>query len=191
MPLIGRQNLGAGVGFVQTPGLAVADVLVELQGLVLGENTYGVDTGIDAVGQRKVDDAVLAAEGDGRLGGFLRQNLQTAALATGQQHGDYTFFLKIHGHSSLYDLMNAAGGRVFKTRHAHFFAPITYHTFCDSQMDNLSKIFPRLSVSCTISAHLHGGALGMFAISSRFSNHNISNHRPSLKPCRGNSARIR
>ena len=33
-------------------------------------------------------------------GGFLRQDLQTAALAAGQQHGDYTFFLKIHGHSS-------------------------------------------------------------------------------------------
>ena len=129
MPLVGRQNLGAGMGLIQTPGLTVSDVLVELQGLVLGEDTYGVDTGIDAVGKGKINDAVLAAEGDGRLGGFLRQNLQTAALATGQQHSDYTFFLKIHGHSSLYDLMNAAGGRVFKTRHTYFFTLITYHTF--------------------------------------------------------------
>ena len=100
--LIGRQNLGAGVGFVQAPGLAVADVLVELQRLILGQDAHGIDTGVDAVAKRKVDDAVFAAEGDGRLGGFLRQNLQTAALAAGQQHGDYAFFLKIHGHSSLY-----------------------------------------------------------------------------------------
>jgi len=33
--------------------------------------------------------------------------MQAAALATGQKHGDYTFFLKVHGHSSLYKFLFA------------------------------------------------------------------------------------
>ncbi len=102
--LVGGQHLGAGMGLVQAPGLAVADVLVELQRLILGQDAHGIDAGVDAVGQGEVDDAVLTAEGDGRLGGFLRQNLQAAALAAGQQHGDYAFLLKIHGHSSLQEI---------------------------------------------------------------------------------------
>ena len=101
MALIGGQNLGAAVGFVQAPGLAVSDIFVQLKRLILGQNTDDVDTGIDAVGKGKVDDAVFAAEGNGRFGGFFRQNLKAAALATGQQHGNAAFFLKVHGHSSL------------------------------------------------------------------------------------------
>jgi hypothetical protein len=31
--------------------------------------------------------------------------MQAAALATGQQHGNYTFFLEIHGHSSLNNIV--------------------------------------------------------------------------------------
>ena len=101
MALVGGQHLGAAVGLVQAPGLAVADILVQLQGLILGQNAHGVDAGVNAVAKREVDDPVLAAEGYGRFGGFLRQDLQTAALATGQKHGDAAFLLKIHGHSSL------------------------------------------------------------------------------------------
>ena len=93
---VGRQHLHAAVGAVQTPGLAVADVLVQLQGLVLGQNAHGVNAGVDAVGQGEVDDPVLPAEGNGRLGGVLRQDVQTGALATGQQHGDTALFLEVH-----------------------------------------------------------------------------------------------
>ena len=128
--LVGRQNLGAGLGLVQAPGLAVADVLVQLQRLILGQNTDGVDAGIDTVGQGEVNDTVLAAEGNRRLGGLPGQDMQAAALATGQQHCDYAFFLKIHGHSSLYKLMDAKGGalRPEKGRKgAHFSTFITYH----------------------------------------------------------------
>mgnify|MGYP002513003504 CR=1 FL=1 len=105
--LVGGQHLGAAMGLVQAPGLAVADVLVQLQRLILGQNTDGVNTGIDTVGQGEVDDAVLAAEGNRRLSGLPGQDMQAAALATGQQHCNYAFFLKIHGHSSLYKLMDA------------------------------------------------------------------------------------
>ena len=99
--LVGGQYLGAAVGLVQAPGLAVADVLVQLQGLILGQNAHGIDAGVDTVTQGEVDDAVLTAKGNGRLGGFLRQNLQSAALTTGQQHCDAALLVKIHVHSSL------------------------------------------------------------------------------------------
>ena len=93
---IGRKDLYAAVRGVQAPRLAVADVLVELQWLVLGQNTDRVNFGVYAVGKREIDDAVFAAERDGRLGRVFRQNHQTAALTTCQEHGDTTFFLELH-----------------------------------------------------------------------------------------------
>ena len=99
--LVGGQNLRAGMGLVQVPGLTVSDILIQLQRLILGQNTHSVDAGVDTVAQRKIDDTVFAAEGNGRLGGFLRQDLKPAALAAGKQHRNYALFLKIHGHSSL------------------------------------------------------------------------------------------
>ena len=89
------------MGLVQVPRLSVSDILIQLQRLILGQNTHSVDAGVDTVAQRKIDDTVFAAEGNGRLGGFLRQDLEPAALAAGKQHRNYALFLKIHGHSSL------------------------------------------------------------------------------------------
>ena len=80
---VGGQNLGAAVGLVKTPGLAVADVLIQLLRLILGEDTNSIDAGIDAVGEGKVNNAVLAAEGNGRLCGVLGEDLQAAALSAG------------------------------------------------------------------------------------------------------------
>ena len=95
------QHLGAAVGFVQTPGLTVADILIQFQRLVLGQNTDGVDTGVYAIGKGKVDDAVLAAKRYCRLGSLFCQNLQSAALTAGQKHGNTAFFLEIHAVNSL------------------------------------------------------------------------------------------
>ena len=102
-PGVRRKHLSAAMGFVKAPGLAIADVFVQLQGLILRENAHGINPGVDAVGQREINDTVLTAEGYGRLGGVFRQNLQPAALATGQQHGNAAFFLKIHGSPLLYN----------------------------------------------------------------------------------------
>ena len=93
---VGREHLHAAVGAVQAPGLSVADIFIQFQRLILGEDSDGVNSGVDAVRQREVDDAILAPEGDGRLGGILRQHQKTAALTTGQQHGDAALFLKSH-----------------------------------------------------------------------------------------------
>ena len=85
--LVGRQDVNAAVGEVQVPGLAAADITVELQGPVLGQHTHGIDAGVGAVGQGKIYDPVLAAEGHGGLCHLLRQHPEAAALTSRQQHG--------------------------------------------------------------------------------------------------------
>ena len=49
-------------------GPAFADVAIEGERLVLGEDVNVAQVGVDAVGEGDVDDAVLAAERNGRLG---------------------------------------------------------------------------------------------------------------------------
>ena len=77
---------------VQIPGLAIPNVIVELQGLILGENTHGLNAGVYAVGKGKIDDAVLAAERHRGLGEVPRQYAQSAALAAGKQHSHNLLF---------------------------------------------------------------------------------------------------
>ena len=90
--LIRGQDVHAAVDAVEIPRLTAADVAVEQQRLVLREHADGVNAGVGAVGQRKVDDAVLAAEGDAGLGDLRRERIQTRALPAGKQHGDTVFF---------------------------------------------------------------------------------------------------
>ena len=78
--------MDAAVQAVQVPGLAVADVLVQLLGLILGCDTHRINTGIDAVGQREVHNAVFAAEGHRRFCRFLCQRVQTRATSAGKDH---------------------------------------------------------------------------------------------------------
>ena len=85
--LIGRQDMYPAVHAVQVPGLTRAHVVVELQGLILGQDPDGVDARIDTIGQGKVDDPILAAVGHGGLGHFMGQNTQPASLAACEQHG--------------------------------------------------------------------------------------------------------
>ena len=89
---VGRQNEHAAAGEVQIPGGAVADVAVQLQGLVLRQHADCIDVGICAVGEGKVNDAELSTKGDGGFGHDLGQQAETAALASGQQHCDAFLF---------------------------------------------------------------------------------------------------
>ena len=107
---VGGQHLGAAVALVKTPGLAVADVLVQFQWLILGQNTDRINVGIDAVTQGEVDDPVFAAKGNCRLCSVLSENLQTAALTTGQKHCDAAFFLEIHSDNSLCEITKRKRG---------------------------------------------------------------------------------
>ena len=75
-------------------GPALADVAVEREGLVLGEDVNAAQAGVDAVGERDVDDAVVAAEGNGRLGAVTREREETFAGAAGQQHSECVFHIR-------------------------------------------------------------------------------------------------
>ena len=63
------------------------DVAVEAAGLVLGQDEDLAQAAVDAVGQGEVDDAVQAAERDGRLGPVAGERLEPRAPAAGQDDG--------------------------------------------------------------------------------------------------------
>ena len=83
---IGRENVNAAVRDVEIPGLAGADVAVKLERAVLGQDTDGVDAGIGAVGERKVDDAILSTEGDAGFCHILGQSIEARTLPAGEKH---------------------------------------------------------------------------------------------------------
>lgn len=50
----------------------------------MGQDAHGVNAGIDAVGKREVNDAVFAAEREGRLCDTLCERIEPAALSAGK-----------------------------------------------------------------------------------------------------------
>jgi hypothetical protein len=59
-------------------------VAIERKRLVLGEDVDVAEIGVDAVGERDVDDAVLAGEGYGRLGTIACEREKTFAGTSGE-----------------------------------------------------------------------------------------------------------
>ena len=92
--------MDAAVQTVQVPRLAIANVLIEQQRLVLGEDTDRVDIGVDAVGQREVDNTILSSKRHCGLGELIGQRVETRTAAAGQNHCDHFFchnnFLPLH-----------------------------------------------------------------------------------------------
>ena len=84
--LLGRQDLDelAQLGVHDAP--AHADVAVQALGLVLGGDEDLPEAGVDAVGEREVDDPVGAAEGDRGLGAVAGQGIEPLARAPRQEH---------------------------------------------------------------------------------------------------------
>ena len=82
--------MNSSVFAVKVPCLTVSYVVVELQRLILGKNTYRIDPRIDAVGERVIDDPVFSPEGYSGLRGVLGKNVQSASLPSGEKHG-YAF----------------------------------------------------------------------------------------------------
>ena len=74
--LHGRQDLDELAHLAADDVPAFADMAIERQRLVLGEDVDAAQVGIDAVGEGDVDDAVDAAEGHGRLGAVARQGIE-------------------------------------------------------------------------------------------------------------------
>ena len=81
------EQLHAAVIAVQVPRPAKADVVVEGARVVLGQHDDVVDVRVHAVGEREVDDPVLATERDRGLGSLLRQDGQALAFTAGKDHG--------------------------------------------------------------------------------------------------------
>ena len=104
--LIWRQDIGPALGRVEVPRTAVADIPVQFQRLVLGQDTDRIDAGIAAVTQGEVDDAVFSAEQEARFSLIFGQDAQTAPFPAGQNHGQAIRFF--HRSSSLLDWDPAA-----------------------------------------------------------------------------------
>ena len=78
--LIRRKNAESAAGAVKIPRFPVADVLVERQGLILCQYAHGINAGVDAVGQGKIDDFVLPSETHGRFCRLPCEFIETTAL---------------------------------------------------------------------------------------------------------------
>ena len=85
---IGRKHKHTAAVQIQIPRLAGADVAVQLKRLILSQHADGVDAGVGAVGERKINDSVFTAKGNGRLRHNLCEDSQATALTAGQQHCD-------------------------------------------------------------------------------------------------------
>ncbi len=97
--LVRRQSIDAAVQTVEIPCLTVCQIYIEDMRLILCQDTDGINTGVDTVGQRKVDNTVFAAKRHRRLCYVLGEYIQSAATAAGQQHC-YAFFLPRHSFCS-------------------------------------------------------------------------------------------
>ncbi len=98
--LHGREDLDELAEFVGDDGApALADVAVERERLVLGEDVDVAQVGVDAVGEGDVDDAVLAGEGDGRLGAIAGQGEEPFAGTTGKQNAKRISHITHHSNS--------------------------------------------------------------------------------------------
>lgn len=76
---------------IKVPGATDADMLVERVRAVLGQNTDRGEARVDAVGEREVDDPVLATERHHQLRALARQDTETLALPAGQDHHHDSF----------------------------------------------------------------------------------------------------
>ena len=86
-PLLGRPELDELAELPAQEAPPLLDVQDQRVGLVLGQHADAADPGVDAVGERKVDDTELTAEGHRRLGAPRGQVLESGAPAAGQDQG--------------------------------------------------------------------------------------------------------
>ena len=85
-PLHGRQDLDELTQLAaHDVAPAFADVPIQREGFVLGKDVNAPQVGVDAIGESDVDDAIDAAEGDGRLGAVAGERVETFARSACQQ----------------------------------------------------------------------------------------------------------
>src|SRR5882672_12779546 len=84
-PFHRRQDLDELADFTAENVPSLADMPVERERLVLGEDVDAVQTGVQTVGKRNIDDAIDAAEGYSRFRAIAGQRIKTFARASGEQ----------------------------------------------------------------------------------------------------------
>ena len=67
------------------------DVAIQAHRFELGQQQHAHQAAVQAIGQREIDDAVGAAEGDRRLGPVSSQRLEAFSAATGQDYRQGVF----------------------------------------------------------------------------------------------------
>ena len=65
-----------------------ADVARKAEGFILRENEDAMETGVDAIGKRDVNDAIESAERDGRLGAIASEGPEPLALSSSEKYTD-------------------------------------------------------------------------------------------------------
>ena len=88
---VGLKQRDAAAPAIEVPRATNADVVVQRAGAVLGENADVSDLRVGAVAQGEVDDAVAAAERDGRFCPLLGEHAEPVSLPSGEDHRDDTF----------------------------------------------------------------------------------------------------
>src|SRR5215217_5632164 len=68
---------------------ASADVTVKRVRFVLNKDGDLSEAGVQAVAERKIDDAVFPAERNGGLGALIGERKQALAFSAGQDHREY------------------------------------------------------------------------------------------------------
>ena len=71
------------------PGNTDPDMGIQSERLILCQNTHVLNAGVHTVGNRQVDNTVLASKRNSRLCEVLGKNTETAATAACQQHCNY------------------------------------------------------------------------------------------------------
>src|SRR5581483_1168789 len=69
--------------------VGVGDVAVQADAEELCQDVDAIQTAVDAIADRDVDEAVLAGDGDSRLGAQLRQRVQTGAASAAEDEAEY------------------------------------------------------------------------------------------------------
>ncbi len=80
---MGRQNFDPPVPAFEIPGLSRTDMTHQRKGFVLGQDPNPFQARIHNIAHGKIDNPIISAEWDGRLGPGFDQDVQPAADATG------------------------------------------------------------------------------------------------------------
>ena len=89
--LHGRKDFDELSDFAAQDVPAFADVAVQRQSFVLGEDVDAAQVGVEAVGESDVDDAIHSTEGDGGLGAIAGERIKALSGATGEKDSESVF----------------------------------------------------------------------------------------------------